>query len=156
TLVREGPFTHSTVSYRDYLDLRPQATAFDRLAIYGYGIVPIQTAAEDAARMRFGNFVSDTFFDVIGLPMGLGRSFRPDEVPPEHPAHVVILSDEYWRGDLHADPSVLGRTLRVAGTDLTIIGVAPAFFTGLHPFVREAIFLPIGLMPRLAELHPAN
>ena len=52
--------------------------------------------------------------------------------------------DAFWRADFDGDPAVVGRTMRIGGIDFTIVGVAPESFSGLHPFVREAVFLPHG------------
>src|SRR5205814_3983686 len=42
-------------------------------------------------------------------------------------APVVILSAEFWRERYGGDPSIVGRTISIDGTDLRIIGVMPAF-----------------------------
>src|SRR5262249_44174722 len=37
---------------------------------------------------------------------------------------------------------VVGRTLRLNGVEFTIVGVAPAWFNGVHPFVQPALYVP--------------
>src|SRR5262249_56969942 len=49
---------------------------------------------------------------------------------------VVILGHEFWTRALHADRSVLGRTVRLNGIAFTVIGVMPEHFTGLDRYTR--------------------
>ena len=62
----------------------------------------------------------------------LGRLItRSDDLSPgAHP--VVVLSHSYWQRQFGSDASVIGRTVRVTGLPMTIIGVLPAVFTGLE------------------------
>lgn len=75
------------------------------------------------------NGVGDGFFDVLGLPMVLGRAFTHDDhVPingPQAPISIV-LSYRAWREQFAADPSVVGRQIRIAEAPATttIVGVA--------------------------------
>jgi predicted permease len=64
---------------------------------------------------------------------------------------VVVLSHDSWLNDFGADRSVIGRPLRLNGTDFTIIGVAPEYFTGVDQFFRPALFVPISMSPRIAN-----
>jgi putative ABC transport system permease protein len=107
----------------------------------------------DPPRVRFASFVSDNFFSVLGVPLPLGRGFRTDETSAGTPARVVILTDAVWRADFDGNPSIVGTTMRIGGLDFTIVGVAPESFSGLHQFVREAVFLPMGVLPLLVDAH---
>ena len=141
----------SLASYLDYEDLRTRLTSFEGLLAYDYETVGLSTRTGDRPRVRFASFVSDNFFSVLGLDLQIGRGFRADETRASSPASVVVLTDALWRADFMADPAVIGQTMRVGGQSLTIIGVAPAEFSGLHAFVREAVFLPMGLLPSLVD-----
>lgn len=67
------------------------------------------------------------FFEVLGLPMALGRNFNDAENRPHGPG-AVILTDAFWRARFGADPSVVGRTLEVEGQGMQIVGVLPRTF----------------------------
>ena len=150
--VQNGPgFVQSTASYLDYEDIRARARSFEGVLAYEYNTVGLSARAGDRTRVRFASFVSDNFFSVLGVDLQLGRGFRADETTAASPAAVVILTDALWRTDFEADPAVVGRTLRVGGVDFTVIGVAPKTFAGLHAFVRESVFLPLGMLPRLVD-----
>jgi putative ABC transport system permease protein len=72
--------------------------------------------------------VTDGFFDVMGLPMTLGRPFTRDEnaqTKDDQPP-IVIASYHAWQTYLNGDPHIIGRTIRIAEADVAIrvIGVA--------------------------------
>lgn len=71
--------------------------------------------------------VAPQFLRVWGVWPAIGRDFSQQE---EHfgGSHSVLLSDRYWRRRYNADPSALGKQLRIEGWSFTIIGVMPASF----------------------------
>jgi putative ABC transport system permease protein len=73
--------------------------------------------------------VGEGFFDLLGLPMTLGRAFTPDEHAPIHGGQApisIVLSYRVWREQFAADPSIVGRQIRLAEapTSVTVVGVA--------------------------------
>ena len=65
----------------------------------------------------------------------MGRNFLQREsvgsVAPED-ANAIILSDDVWRQDYGSDSGIVGKTIRMNGDPLTIIGVMPRGF--IFPF----------------------
>jgi predicted permease len=86
-----------------------------------------------------GAFITRGFFDVLGVAPIVGRTFTPEEDRPKGP-RVVILGESFWRERFGADPKVLGRTLRLDSTPVTIVGVVPA--RGDFGF-RARVWLPL-------------
>jgi putative ABC transport system permease protein len=74
-----------------------------------------------------GNF---SYFSMLRVVPQIGRLFGPQDSVPGF-ASVVVISDGLWRRAYGADPNVLGRTIRVDGDPITIIGVLPRGFR--HP-----------------------
>jgi putative ABC transport system permease protein len=98
--------------------------------------------------------VSANFFSVLGVSPVLGRTFSPEEDRPNGKAQVVVLSHGLWQRRFGADPSLLGRTVRIDGEARTVIGVMPSGFD----FPREGTtrvdaWLPLNLDP---EILPAR
>jgi putative ABC transport system permease protein len=112
-----------TLSYPNYLDYRDGASEFEHVAIYRRRRFNVATAG-GAERVQ-GAFASANFFRTLGLTPGMGRDFIEGEDKKGSDA-VALVSDGYWRRQLSADPAAVGRTLRVDGTTLTVIGVVPA------------------------------
>lgn len=71
-----------------------------------------------------GALITSEWLSTLGVRPALGRGFLPDEFLPSRD-DVVILTDVYWHRRFAADPSVIGRTVRLDGTPCTIVGVLP-------------------------------
>ena len=150
--VLHGVVYQNAASWRDYQDIRDRARSFDGLLAYCYETVAITSHPGDRPRVRFGTFVSNNYFNVLGVEPQIGRAFTSDEDGAAGRGAVAVLSDALWRGEFNADPAVLGRKIRVAGHEFTIVGVAPASFTGLHPYIRDSLFMPMGMLPHVVDL----
>jgi predicted permease len=72
--------------------------------------------------------VDPAFFRVLRVGPALGRTFLEEENvhPLKHP--VAVISDELWRERFDGDEAVLGESLELNGTLLTVIGVMPPGF----------------------------
>ena len=98
--------------------------------------------------------VTGNFFSSLGLRPALGRLFTPADDSPTSPAFVIV-SYPFWRDRLGGDPAVIGRTLRLSGAAVTLIGVAPGGFAGLSTpnVVRTDVWM--ALQPGRALFTPA-
>ncbi|MGC1090776.1 MAG: ABC transporter permease, partial [Candidatus Acidiferrum sp.] len=72
-------------------------------------------------------FVAPRFLQVWGISPAIGRDFAPDEEHVGGP-DAILISDRFWRRQLHADPNVIGKKLRIETFSYTIVGVMPASF----------------------------
>ena len=68
--------------------------------------------------------VSAHYFEVLGIPMTLGRTFSEEEDRPNGPK-AVILSYSLWRNIFGADPNLLGQVIHLKGEPYTVIGILP-------------------------------
>ena len=119
-----GPF-----SAPNYLDLARERTPLEALAAATPRSV-LLSLTEGAERVS-GYRVTGNFFQLLGAPASAGRLLLPsDDQPGENP--VVVVSDEFWRAKLGADPSVVGRSLTLDGRAHTVVGVAPPRFAVPH------------------------
>jgi len=90
-----------------------------------------------------GQFVSGTFYSVLGVGAIQGRTFTADDdrIPGGHP--VAVLSHSYWKRRFALDPSVVGKTLTLDRTLYTVIGVTPPEFFGVSVGRSPDIYLPL-------------
>jgi len=132
-----------SISWPNYLDWRLRTRSFDAIGISRDEPVTL-TGVERAQRFR-GARVSGNFFTMLGVAPAIGRTFTDDDDKPTS-APVAILSDACWRGQMAGDPSIVGRTITLDGTQYTVVGVMPRGFQ----FPRSAyprphdIFLSMG------------
>lgn len=103
---------------------RRQATDFSGIAVLQSGNFTLTEGGRP--RLLHGANVSSNFFQVLEVPVALGRGFVPaDKTDPSHP---IVLTDRLWRSAFNADPDVIGRHIGVPGATATVIGVLPAWF----------------------------
>lgn len=87
--------------------------------------------------------VDTGFLDTLRLPLVLGRNFEHDEDRPDGAA-AVILSHAFWQRRFQGDADVLGRSLRIDGQAMMVVGVlAP----GLRLDSTPDLLLPLRLTP---------
>jgi putative ABC transport system permease protein len=86
--------------------------------------------------------VSGSYFSALGVRPEAGRLIdRSDDLQPgAHP--VVVLSHNYWRNVLGGARDTVGRQILVNNTPMTVIGIAPASFTGVDPLAVPALWIP--------------
>jgi putative ABC transport system permease protein len=79
--------------------------------------------------------VSGSWFRTLGVRPALGRTWDAREETAGRESRLVVLSDELWRRQLGADPSIVGRTILLDGAPHTVIGVMPPGFA--YPYRAE-------------------
>jgi predicted permease len=89
------------------------------------------------------------WFSLLGVGASVGRPFGPedDQVLGGHP--VAVLSHRFWNQRFGGDRAVIGRTLRVNGVLLTVIGVAEAGFFGLDVGREVELWAPLAMQHEL-------
>jgi predicted permease len=133
--------SESTFSYPMFRDLERAQEPFVGLA--AHRIFDASLSTGEQARRDSGFFVSGNYFSLLGLQPVVGRLLGPQDDQADGQAESVVLSYAYWQAEFGGDPQVLGRTLIVNGTPLTIVGVAPRGFHGTTVGARASVFVPI-------------
>jgi putative ABC transport system permease protein len=117
------------VSHYNFMDYRDKNDVFTGVLSYNFAAANLNKGSGET-RQVFGQVVSGNYFDVLGVKPLYGRGFYPDEdkTPSTHP--VVVLSHTSWQRDFGGDPSIVGQNISLNRRDFTVIGIAPAGFTG--------------------------
>ena len=125
-------------SYPMYRDLRDKNSVFDGLIANDQQTVGVQwNNRSDVTEVEL---VSGNYFQVLGLQPAMGRPLLPsDDQLNSNP--VVILSFNYWKDKLGADPRVIGQTLLINANPFTIVGVAPQRFHSIVAGETPGIFV---------------
>jgi putative ABC transport system permease protein len=126
--------TDDQMPLRVFIDLRRRQTVFEDVAA-GYE-TSLNLAGEGAPPERVrGDVESANALALVGVPPLMGRVFREGEDAADAPPRIV-LSHRLWTNRFAADPSVVGKTIRVNGEATEIIGVMPQGFR--FPFDEDA------------------
>ena len=146
----------NSVSYPDYVDFRDRNRSFTGLVAYQYQEFGYAPNSLITPEMKFGALVSGNFFDVLAVKPELGRGFLPGEDKVPDRDRVAVLSHDFWVANCNSAASVVGSTVRLDGMDFTVVGVAPASFTGMDQFVKPALFVPIAMSAALSGTDNLN
>jgi predicted permease len=111
------------------------------------GNVGLNLRGNGPASFVQGEMVSGDFFDTLGIGAALGRTLAPSDDQAGAPP-VAVLSYGYWQRTFGGDPAVVGRTIWLNNSPVTIVGVAAKEFPGLDPSRVRPIWLPLSLSQR--------
>lgn len=139
-LAPDDPLSHGLVSAADFSDLTRDVTGFEDLVAYTY--TPLAVEDGDSSRLVLGERVTRRYFELLGIAPALGRAFAERPTADATPA---VLAWTAWQRRYGADPTVVGRALRVNGRPVTIVGVAPRGFFGLTRGFSPEMWLPLDL-----------
>ena len=115
-----------TTSWMNYRDVRAQSKLLVDTAGYSEDVSVIENP--DGSQSITAPRVTTNLFSMLGAQPLLGRTFTEAEGQAGG-APVVVLSEGLWRETYHADPSIVGRTLKIGGTARVVVGVMPGSFS---------------------------
>ncbi len=130
-------------SYLMFRDLEREQQVFTGIA--GHRDFDASLSADGEAEAGSGVLVSGSYFEVLGITPALGRLLDERDDRQIGGSRVAVLGHTYWKNAFAGDTAVIGRQLMVNGQSLTIVGVAPAGFSGTTLGVRPQVFVPITL-----------
>ena len=122
-------------------EIRPQTTSFASLTVIGRSYFALSEPGQPAERIG-GVTASADLFATLGVQPMIGRAFTAEETQPGHNG-VVLISQSFWQQRYGGNPDAIGRTLRLDGDNVTIIGVMPASFEYRFLWGRAALWRPL-------------
>jgi putative ABC transport system permease protein len=125
-------------------DWREQSQSFQSMAAYSWRTMLL--TGGDKAEMLWANHVSEGFFETLGTPAELGRTFSADDYKPGA-GRAVILSHKLWRGRFGSDAAIVGRAISLDDQAYIVVGVMPE---GFYPtrFNAPDLWTPRWFSPR--------
>ena len=147
------PEPKDNFSYPNFLDYQREGAHLASVSAVLNAVLNF-TGDGEAEQLRAGR-VAWNFFEVLQVPPALGRSFREDEDRPGG-ARVAILSHGLWQRRFGGDPAILGRSLRVDGQAVEVVGVMPKAFRFPYQIGNAEIFLPLSLPSDVASIRGSH
>jgi predicted permease len=133
---------YSYAIYRAFAD-----AAGDSAAVFAFTFLRSANVAIDGnPTVAGGMLVSGNYFRSLRVPMAMGREIRPEDDRPSA-EQAVVLSHRFWRRAFGADPSAIGRSIRINGQPFVIVGVTGADYYGVS---QGGFFPPADLTISLA------
>jgi hypothetical protein len=136
SLSRNLPFAFT--SYSNYAEWKAGMPSMESMSAYSPGSASLMVGSEpervDVMR------VNASYFRMLGVTPSAGRDFLPEEDRPRGP-HVAMLEYGLWERRFGSDPSLVGRTIKLDGENVTVVGVLPRGFA--FPAKAAGVYLLI-------------
>ncbi|MEZ4588055.1 MAG: ABC transporter permease [Gemmatimonadales bacterium] len=142
-----GELHELTVTSLPYPRVERFARELAGLEVAGYRVRTLAVSAgAQAARPEQVALVTGGYFSTLGATPALGRALGPGDDAAQTAA-VAVVSHDYWRRALGGRADVLGQSIRVSGSPLTVVGVAEPRFRGLRVFETPEVWVPAHAWP---------
>lgn len=144
--------------YADWEEIQSRTGQFSTVTAFR-GPVPFVIAPPSGEPERiWGHVTAPNYFETLGTQPALGSLFGLEARPG---AAVAVIGHGLWRRRFGGDASVVGRSIRMNGRLVTILGVAPEGFSGASPYLAAAeIWIPASapaaIAPELAGLRQSR
>ena len=142
----EGYFT-----YPMYRDLRDQATSFSGLIATAPASVGLVHA--NSPQVIDAEIVSGNYFTLLGVQPALGQLFTQAQDTQPNAIPVAVLSFDFWRNHLAADPTIAGQTVTLNGHPYQVLGVAAPGFRSAVWGQSPAVFVPMAMIDQIIPGH---
>jgi putative ABC transport system permease protein len=128
-------------SYPNYQDWAKQSKSFEALAgftddgghVFRGGTEPQLLAA---------TMVTPNFFSTLGVKPMLGHDFPADEDINTKEPKVALVTYGFWRKQFDGDPKIVGRSIQLDNSSVTVIGVLPKSFE-FAPRETAPVWVPL-------------
>jgi predicted permease len=137
---QERRILHDFLAWRDELQSVQEIGAFETL---GRNLV----APGGPSTMVIAGQMSASGFELTGVPPLLGRPLIEDDEREGAP-DVVVIGYDVWIRSFASDPNVVGRQVKMGGTERTVVGVMPEGFK--FPLFHD-VWVPLRANPSAYE-----
>jgi putative ABC transport system permease protein len=140
------------MSWLEYRDLHDRLTSLPDLI--AFRMAPFYIGEPGRIERTYGQLVSGNYFSALGVRPALGRFVRPEEADRPGTEPVAVISYSLWQSRYGGTGDVVGRTIRVNGRELIVIGVAPQRFQGSVLGLSFDLWVPATMGPVLLDGSP--
>jgi predicted permease len=130
------------VSMPNYQDWLQRSRSFSGIGLLDAGGRGYSVTGQGEGERVPGLRVTASFFQVLGVPPMLGRTFLKEEEDAGRD-RVVVLSYSLWTRRYAADAAIVGKTILVDGKGVQVVGVMPPSFR-LEYGGRRELWVPVG------------
>jgi putative ABC transport system permease protein len=116
---------------------------------FAYSTPRFNLASGGETQFVNGIMASGEYFDVLGVPAVLGRTFTPpDDVRGGgSDGPVAVISYNFWQRRFGGAADVIGKAIALDRIQFTVIGVTPPEFAGIDQGSSFDVAVPLGTEP---------
>jgi putative ABC transport system permease protein len=144
----DGPSVRvGTVGPANFFDWQEQSESFSSMSYFVQW--PLNLTGDGEPQEAQVQLTSANFFSTLGVQPLLGRTFRPEEDDPGGEplalGEVAVLSYGLWKSRYGGDQGIVGRTIRLDGEPVTVVGVMGPDFRVLDQ--KPDLWMPLAITP---------
>ena len=147
-------FQNNLFSYPDYVDYRDQNEVFSGLLAFAQ--INVRFGEGEQSEKLGIELVSGNYFAVLGVAAAQGRVIQEEDNRHEDAHPVAVISHNCWQRRFGGRRDVIGQTLLLGGATYSIIGIAPAGFTGMRLEVPAEAWAPLMMRRQLLVATTSN
>ncbi|HVU24392.1 MAG TPA: ADOP family duplicated permease [Opitutus sp.] len=136
-------------SWSEYRDLKERMPAVRDL--FAFKMLPLSYGEPGQDTRVYAQLVSGNYFKALGTRPALGRLLRDDDAAKPGGTAVAVISRAFWAENFASSPDAVGRTMRLNGRIVTVVGVAPEGFQGTVVGLKFDLWVPATMAPVLIE-----
>jgi predicted permease len=141
---------YNPVAPGDFYEWRAQTHGFADMASYHYSSLAVTGDHGEMPELVAAQKGTWNLFPLLGVTPALGRTFREDE-DRVGDNHVAMLTWSFFQRRFGGDPSIVGKTIRMAARPYTVVGVLPEWFA--YPDARTQVWVPYSDGETTERLH---
>jgi predicted permease len=161
TLVQVSTVTplqgESYLTFSMFRELSAQQKVFTSvIGVSGNAGVTVNDGGHATKGLRWA--ATGNVYEELGVRPVVGRLLAAGDmrIDPPGAEAVAVLGYGFWQRHFRGDISAVGRTIQVEGQPFTVIGVAPAGFTGFALVTEPDITIPLAATPLLSGRSPST
>jgi predicted permease len=150
---KSSPGGGDYLSFPKVTDLQ-RAPGLDNLAAY-FPMLAAEVTSAGKTQRTWGTIATSNYFDVARPKFLLGHGFTSTSsgqtgLPPE-----VVIGHALWVTRFAGDPQIIGKTIKVNGFPVTVVGVTDIRFRGTQPELQSEFWVPFSMIDDFPSL-PMN
>lgn len=142
----------SVMSYPVCRDLQEQARTMPLEGVFCRHLTGATFSTGQQSEPVRVEIVSGSYFPTLGVSPARGRLIDPSDDQQLGGSPVAVISHQFWQMRLGGAADVIGRRILLDSHPMTVIGVAPASFTGMDPNAMPALWVPATMSELAARI----
>jgi predicted permease len=138
----------SLATYSEFLELQGTSRTTTSLMAAGSRLPRVQARLDGGQPEEIAvRLVSTFYFETLGVPAVIGRTFGGATEPAEGSAPFAVLSHDFWQRRFGGRADAVGRTIAFRTGVVQVIGIAPPSFYGETVGERPDVWMPLATLP---------
>ncbi len=129
-----------SASFRDFQEWAGRTDLFTGVA--GLANMRLTATLDGMTEPIDAALVTEDYFAMLGVGASAGRLLGAAD--NDGGAITAVVTREWWQSRLHGNPGVIGSTIQISGTPVTIVGITAGGFRGTSLTRLPRIYLPLG------------